>query len=464
MNPFLNPIYGISTLKNILISPGRIKRISKKKLENFRNKQLRKIVKYAYNVPLYYYKYKEANVKPGDIREIKDIEKLPFITREDIKNFYPEGIVPKGYNINKAQVLNTSGSTGIPLSFYTDFKTITDSIPITLRGFELFFKLKWRKSKFAYLLNYSSNSMYNVHSVGKNVIHTNVQNIIPLKNHQYIDVLTPLKDIIKFLDDFRPDFIVSNPDTYHHLAILKNKGYGKNIRPKILATGGSALDKNLRNFIEDAFKSKMFEVYGSVESANIISIECEKKTWHIQDDYYHIETVDENGLPVGGKGKVVLTRLYGRGTPFIRYTGMNDIVTVDPYYECNCGLNTSIFKDEIEGRVVTQNIITPDGRLIPDALLKFVPIILNELKTNKIKQYQIIQGKIDEIKIILEVDDSLRDKDPKMDIIFKKIKEAYKNVVGPEIEISLVEVDEIKITKNKPFSNVISYVKPEDVY
>ena len=465
MNPFLNPISGLPFLKYFLFDTGRIKRLSPKDMDKHRNKSLRKIVKYAYTVPLYHKKYREANIHPDDIKEISDIEKLPFVTRKDIDDNYPDGIVPEGYNKKKAQLLNTSGSTGKPVSFFTDFKTMAESVPITIRGWQMY-KLNWRKSRFAYILNYGTNSLYNVHSISKNVIHSNVNSIIPLKNHQYFDILAPLKIIIKKLDEFKPDFIVSNPDTYYHLAFLKNKGYGKNINPKILATGGSILDINTRKYIQDSFGCNMHELYGSVESSSVISIECFKRCWHIQHDYYHIEAVDENGHSVepNKKGKIVLTRLYGKGTPFVRYTGLDDTIMLSSDYKCDCGLNSPIFKGGIEGRPSLHNIILKDGRLIPAPLFSFVPIILKELKTMKIKQYQIIQKNIDEIGILIEIDENLRNIGPSIGMIFDKIEEAYKNIVGPDVKLSLKEVKKIKISKDKPFSNVISYVKPEDVY
>ena len=98
MNPFINPFITIPFFKNYILDPGRIERLDAKKLEQYQNKALRKMVSYAYKVPIYNKKYKEAGIHPNDIRGIKDITKLPFISRQDINKNFPDGIIPSNFN------------------------------------------------------------------------------------------------------------------------------------------------------------------------------------------------------------------------------------------------------------------------------------------------------------------------------------------------------------------------------
>jgi phenylacetate-coenzyme A ligase PaaK-like adenylate-forming protein len=194
-----------------------------------------------------------------------------------------------------------------------------------------------------------------------------------------------------------------------------------------------------------------------------IAFECHNNVWHLNYDYFHIEAVDEemNVVPPNKKGHVVMTRLFGKGTPLIRYTGLDDWVTITPEYKCECGLCTPILKNGVEGRQSTSVVLT-NGRVIPAASFEIVSLILKDLKTFKVTQFQIIQNKIDEIDILLVIDDELRDKPPSIDVMFKKIKEVYEERFGSDIEFNIKEVKEIKSPKGKPLPLVISKIKPEE--
>ena len=68
----------------------------------FQDKSFRHVVKYAYKVPLYHDKYKKHGVHPNDIRGVSDIKKLPFISKNDLRDNYPNGIIPRNFDRRKA--------------------------------------------------------------------------------------------------------------------------------------------------------------------------------------------------------------------------------------------------------------------------------------------------------------------------------------------------------------------------
>jgi len=94
MNPLLNPVFLGRVLKSYLVDPNRLRRRTNEELEKFQNISLKKMVKYAYQTPLYRNKYKKAGINQRDIKGLNDIEKLPIITKEDIRKYSPNGIVP----------------------------------------------------------------------------------------------------------------------------------------------------------------------------------------------------------------------------------------------------------------------------------------------------------------------------------------------------------------------------------
>jgi phenylacetate-CoA ligase len=459
MDELVNPLISIPFGINLIFDPNRLNRLSPKKMIKYRDKALRKTINYAYKVPLYKMKYETEGIYKNDIKNIKDLTKLPFITKKDIVDNFPDGIVPNNYNKDKAQIISTSGSTGKPITFYTDFSTMSRTSGLYLRSLKMF-NLNWRKVRVAHIGNFSQGKADSAFEKG---FFSKLNFFYNTKNYLLLNNFDPVEDIIKKLDDFKPDMILSYPITFKNLAFFKNKGYGKHINPKVLNVGGYVLDEYTRKYVENAFACRMLNIYSSAESGADIAFECMEGTWHINHDFYHVESLDENlnVLSEGKLGHIVITRLFGRGTPIVRYIGMDDWVKLVESYSCNCGLNTPIIKDGVRGRVNT-NVILPDGRVFPSASFAIISVILNDLKIKKVRQFQIVQKKIDQIDILIVIDEDLRDVGMSIDLIFKHIKEVYEKKVGSGVAINVKEVNEIKSIKGKPAPLLISHIKTDN--
>lgn len=131
-------------------------------------------------------------------------------------------------------------------------------------------------------------------------------------------------------------------------------------------------------------------------------------------------------------------------------------MTLADEYECGCGLRTPIFKGGVEGRR-SESIILPNGTVFPAASFAVISVdVFNKMKTRKVKQFQIVQNKLDEIDILLVIDEDLRDSYPTLDELAGKLKEFYQEKVGPEININVKEVKDIPAPPNKPVQQVIS--------
>jgi phenylacetate-CoA ligase len=462
MNPFLNPIIVAKTLKCFFIDPSRTERLKPEQLKQYQDKAFKKIVKYAYNVPMYHEIYKKAGINPNDIRGIKDIVKLPFITKNDLRNNFPDRILPLNYNKKNGFVISTGGTSGKSVFLYTDITTMIQSTVPSSRETR-FFNLSTRKSRFAHIGNFSP---YRIDLVFEEKFYSNIKRFISMNNILNLDVNQPMTDIVKKLDDFKPDVIMSYPNIHQNLAFLKRKGYGKNIQPKLLTVGGSMIDDYVRRYVEDAFGCRLLNIYPSVEAGTNIAFECLEGTWHIHPDYFYVEAVDEhsNRVPYGKRGQIVITKLYGQGTPIVRYTGMEDWIRFIPVKECSCGLTTPVI-ESFEGRMGA-NIVLSNGKIFPSGAFCFIEPVLNKFNTFKVKQYQIVQKEIDEIDIFLVIDEDLRNVGASVEEIAEEIKHVYQQKVGPDVIITVKEVDEIKNPKDasKPAPIVISHVKTKDGY
>ncbi len=461
MNPFLNPITGLPVLKNYFLNPKRIKRYNHKQIKTYRDKLFRKIVKYAYTIPVYNKKYKQAKIDIGDIKTIEDIVKLPIISKKDLIDAYPNGIIPKNFKKDKTSIASTGGSSGKPVSLYFDFETLSNTILFIFRQGHIY-NFNPMKTKFAFIANYSIGK---IDEVFEKIISENTGFFRSNNKTINLNAFEPMDNIVKKLNVFNPDIIMSYPVTLQQLAYFKKKGYCKNINPKLFFSGGYILDRYTKKYVENAFDCRIFNIYQSVESAGDIAFECTEGTWHINHDFYHLEVINENMelVEYGKKGHIILTRLFGKGTPIIRYSGMDDWISLLPNFECSCGLCTPVIKNGVEGRVSSQ-IFLPDGRSYPPSSFESVSNILHKLNTYKITQFQTVQNKIDDIEILIVIDNELRDIGPPVSLILNKIKEAYKKKCGPDVKITVREVKDIKHSKGKPLPLVLSKVKLKEGY
>jgi hypothetical protein len=142
---------------------------------------------------------------------------------------------------------------------------------------------------------------------------------------------------------------------------------------------------------------------------------------------------------------------------------MEDWITLSNGEKCNCGLKSPIFGKPVEGRIAS-NIILPNGTIYPPSEFLFISSVLDKLNTYKVKKFQVIQKKINEIEILLVIDDDLRDIGPSFEEISNKIKDVYLKKIGSDVNLKIKEVKEIKDdpTSGKPAPLVVSYVNQKD--
>jgi len=454
MSSFYNPIFLSKVLKSYLFEINRLRKINNKELRNYQNKQIKNMIKFAYTVPLYHDKYKKLGVHPEDIKTIKDLNKFPTISKDDFKNYYPNGIVSSKVNKNKLIQVSTSGTTGKTLSIYVDMFDIVFGLFGYIRSINEH-GISWRKDKLTIIADFAP------YTVETGYINRGLQPHLSsnmfFKNIQWLNTNDPPEEVIKKIDYFKPDFIGGYVGMLGHLALLKENGFGKNISPRVIAATGAPLNLPLKNLIKKSFNAEIFESYGSTESGPI-AFTCKKDKLHVMSDFVYLEFL-KNGKSVESEeaGNLVVTKLYGKGTPIIRYNAINDIVA--PLFDtCDCGLSGNLLK-KIYGRDDI-SIYTSDGRiLLPSSFGDIFGKILYELKTNKLKNVRIIQHSLSKIEIQVVIDENLREKGPSIEQIFSVIKAGFKEKIGSDVEFITKEVK--NIDKNKP--RIISKVDPSKI-
>jgi len=394
MNSFYNPVFLTKLLKSYIFDINRLWELNNKELEKFQSKKLRKMVKYAYTVPMYHDIYKKAGVHPDDIKDIKDIIKLPTVSKHDFAKYYPDGIVSSKINKKKLIRVSTSGTTGKSLSIYVDMFDIVFSFFGYIRYLREH-NINWRKDRLTIIADFAPHTAESGYVRGG--LQPRLSSSIFLKNLQWLNTNDPPEKVIEEIDNFKPDFIGGYTGMLGHLALLKDKGLGKNISPKVIATTGAPLSKALKKLIENTFDASVFESYASTESGPL-AFQCRNGKYHVMSDFVYLEYL-KDGEPVSRDqvGKLVVTKLFGLGTPIIRYDAINDIVA--PLFEkCDCGLSGAMI-DKIYGRDDI-SLYSKDGRvLLPSSFGDIFGKILYELKTNKLKDAKVIQHNLKKIEI-----------------------------------------------------------------
>ena len=443
MNSFYNPIFLSKVLKNYLFNIERLRKFNDEELIKYQNKNFKKMIKFAYTVPLYHHKYKKAGIHPDDIKSIEDIKKLPTVSKYDFKNYYPDGLVSSKMKKSKLIEVTTSGTTGKSLSIYVDMLDIIIGFFGYIRALREH-DINWRKDKLTIIGDFAPHTAETGY-VFKGIQSQFGSNLF-LKNMQWLNTNDPPKKVIEKIDKFKPDFLGGYTGMLGHLALLKENGFGKDISPRIIASTGSSLSKPLKELIEKTFNAQVFESYGSTESGSI-AFQCRYGKYHVMSDYVYLEFL-KNGESVESReaGKLVLTKLFGHGTPIIRYDAINDIVA--PLYEkCKCGVSGGLI-DKIYGREDI-SLYSLDGKIIlPSSFGEIFSKILYELKTNKLLDCRVIQNNLTKIEINVVIDEKLRNEGPSVDEIFSILKRGFKEKLGSEVEILIKEVE--KIDKENP--------------
>lgn len=439
MNPFYNPIFLSKILKSYLMDIGRLKRFDEEKLRDFQDRKLRKILEYAKTVPLYRDLYEKAKINIKDVRGISDLYKLPFVTKNDIKRYYPDGIISLKDQKDNLIKISTSGTTGKSLSIYSTMFDVVFWFFIYIRILKNY-NVSWMKDKLTIIADLAP------HTIGSGYLNRGLLNHLNgdifFRNIQWLNTNDKPEKLIKKINDFNPDFIGGYPGMLGHLALLKEKGFGENIEPGNIATIGSVLDKTLKKYIQRVFDAVVFEVYGATESGTI-AYECKRGNLHVMSDLVYSEFL-KNDVPVDSKepGNLVVTRLHGGGTPIIRYSALDDIVS--PLHEkCSCGLRGNLIH-RIYGRD-SLSLITSDGKvMLASSFSEIFSKVLYELKSNILLDTKIIQHTLNKIEVQLVIDKGSREASSTTDEIIGYLKHEFVEKMGKDIDINTRLVNKIE--------------------
>ncbi|MDY2744522.1 MAG: phenylacetate--CoA ligase [Methanosphaera sp.] len=410
--------------------------------EEFRELQLRrlkKVVRYAYdNVPFYRNLYDKNNVSPDDIKTLEDIQLLPFITKDDLRNTYPFDLqaAPKE---DWVEVHSTSGTTGIPtVAAYTQ-KDLDIWAECTARGLASVGVHKKDIVNIAYgfgLFTGGHGAQYGAQKIGALAVPMSSGNT---------------KKQMNFLKDFPADFLCCTPSYALYIAESFERA---GIDPKTVPIKGGVFGaemwtEEIRQKLEDKFGISAQNIYGLTEVMGPgVSTECHiKDGMHIAEDHFYPEIIDPNTLevlPEGETGEIVFTSLTKTGMPVIRYR-TKDITSLN-YDKCECG-RTTVRMSRIIGR--SDDMLKVKGVIVFPKQIEEVIMAMDELSP----AYQIIVSRpdtLDEIEVQVEIDQAtFSDSMTNLEEFKYKIGKEIKEAIGIGVKVTLAEPYSIPRSEGK---------------
>ncbi|MBQ8098356.1 MAG: phenylacetate--CoA ligase [Bacteroidaceae bacterium] len=317
--------------------------MSRDEMSALQGKRLHKIVEYVYhNVPFYRNKLQEMDITPDDINTIDDIVKLPFTTKQDLRDNYPYGLqaAPQSEII---RVHASSGTTGNPtIVGYTrkDIGVWSECMTRCLTAYGI-----TRDDTFSVAYGYGLftgglGAHYGVENLGAAVVPTSTGNT---EKHVRL-----IRDLGITGIACTPSYALYLAETMDKMGITKDE-----IKLRAGAFGAEPWTENMRKEIESRLGLKGYNLYGLSEIMGpCVSYECsEQHGSHICEDHFYPEIINPQTLerlPNGETGELVFTTLTKEGMPLLRYR-TKDLCSLMEGDDCPCG-RTAVRMTRIVGR------------------------------------------------------------------------------------------------------------------
>ena len=421
----------------MMFSP-EIETIDRKALREMQLERLKYIVRYAYeNVPMYRRRFDEIGLKPEHIRTLKDIELIPYTTKDDLRDNYPYGM----FAVPMKKIIRlhaSSGTTGKPVvGGYTrrdldNWSTCIARI-LMMAGAtdEDIFHVA-----FGYgLFTGGFGLHYGVEKLGATVVPVSSGNT---------------ERQLMLMKDFGATALIATPSYAMYLAeTAKSKGMLKDLKLRLVCMGAEASTAEMHESLQKLFGALPTENYGLTEVGGPgVSGECrEKAGMHINEDMFYPEIVDmehNRVLGEGELGEMVITTLTKEGMPVLRYR-TKDITSIT-YEPCSCG-RTLARMSRVVGR--TDDMLIIRGVNVFPSQIESVLMGMDELG----KMYEIVVDRVnymDILEVHVEVGDAgLLTDYSKLEALVEKVRHNLRVVLQLDVKVRLVEPFSIRRAEGK---------------
>ena len=410
---------------------------SREQIRAWQDERLAKTVKRVYeNVEFYRKKMDEAGIKPEDIRSVDDLHKLPFLTKDDLRDAYPYGLVAAPLS-DCVRIQSTSGTTGRRVvAFYTQ------------HDLDL-----WEECCARAIAAAGGTKEDVVHVCYGYGLFTGGPGLNG-GSHKIGSLTLPMSSgnterQIQFMCDLGSTILCCTPSYAAYLAeSIWERGLQDQIRLKAGIFGAEAWTEEMRHDIEEKLGIKAYDIYGLTEiSGPGVSFECSAQTgMHVNEDHFIAEVINPKTgevLPDGEKGELVFTSITKEAFPLIRYRTRD--ICILSHEKCSCG-RTHV------------KMTKPLGRSDDMLIVKGVNVFPSQIETVLLNQgypanYQIIvdrKNNSDTIEVQVEMTQEMfSDNAGIVAEREKKLVDALKAMLGIYVKVKLVNPKTITRSEGK---------------
>jgi len=414
-----------------------IETASREQIQQWQDERLVKQVKNVWdNVPFYRKRMEEAGLTPDDIKSTADLHKLPFVTKDDLRDNYPDGFRARPL-ADCVRIQSTSGTTGKRVIAY-----------YTQHDIDL-----WDEC--------CARALVAVGATNEDVVHVSYGYGLftggPGLNggsHKLGSLTLPMSSgntdrQIQFMTDLGSTVLCCTPSYAAYLAeSINERGLRDQIKLKAGIFGAEAWTEEMRRDIENNLGIKAYDIYGLTEiSGPGVSFECSEQTgMHINEDHFIAEIINPKTgevLPDGEKGELVFTCITKEAFPLLRYRTRD--ICILSHKKCSCG-RTHV------------KMTKPLGRSDDMLIVKGVNVFPSQIEAVLLNQgypanYQIIVDRVnnsDTIEVMVEMTPEMFS-DNVGDITNreKEIVAGLKAMLGIAVKVKLVDPKTIQRSEGK---------------
>ena len=408
-------------------------------MRELQSERLRELVQRVYNnVPFYQKKMDNAGLKPTDIKSIDDISKLPFTSKQDLRDNYPFGLFAVPMK-DIVRVHASSGTTGKPTTVGYTRNDIEIWKEVVARCFTMCGIGKDDIMQVAYgygLFTGGLGAHYGAEEVGASVIPISGGNT---------------RRQLQLMSDYGVTALACTPSYALHLAdAMAEHGYSlKDMKVKKGVFGAEPWTENMRLELERKWGIHAFDIYGLSEVMGPgVSNDCEFHSGlHVNEDHFFPEIVHpDTKQPVteGEMGELVFTTLTKEGIPLIRYN-TRDLSSLN-YEKCECG-RTLVRMKKITGR--SDDMLIIRGVNLFPSQIEHVLLEMGETSAHYML-YVDRHNNLDTLELQVELDESkLTDTIKDLQNLSRKIEHALNSAIGLSVKVTLVEPKTITRSEGK---------------
>ena len=412
--------------------------MSRDEIANMQGARLKKTVSRVYhNVEFYRKKMQQMGLEPGDINRIEDLDKLPFTTKDDLRDNYPFGL----FAAPQSEIIRLHASSGT-----TGKSTV---VGYTRRDIEIWQECVTRvlamagigamdKIQIAYGYGLFTGGLglhYGAENLGATVVPMSTGNT---------------QRLITMMEDFEATAIACTPSyLLHIIETLEEMGKTDKIKLKVAICGAEPWTENMRKEIEGKLNIKAYDIYGLSEILGPgVAADCDAhKGLHVYEDHFVPEIINpETLIPCkeGEVGELVFTTITKEGIPLFRYR-TKDLTSIS-YEPCECGrtlARISRFKGRSDDMLIIRGVNVFPSQ-VEAALLE-----MGETSPHYILIVDRINN-LDVLEIQVEVEERFFSDEIRMlEGLTKKIAHVLQAALGLAVKVTLVEPKTIARSEGK---------------